>query len=99
MVEGKTNEGFATVKSFLYREPKIFRGLLHRIVQATIPYLKAQILAGATAVQLFPTWCGQLNLQDYHAFPLPPLQEIIPGLARPVPRVYSTNPQHHLLPP
>src|SRR2546429_6576737 len=63
MVEGKTKEGFATVKSFLYHEPKTFRELLHRIAQATIPYLKAQIAAGATAVQLFDTWCGELNLQ------------------------------------
>jgi len=51
MVEGKTKEGFATVKSFLYHEPKTFRELLHLIAQATIPYLKAQIAAGATAVQ------------------------------------------------
>src|SRR5229473_2586101 len=71
MVEGKTKEGFATVKSFLYHEPKLFRELLHRIAQATIPYLKAQIAAGATAVQLFDTWCGELNLQDYQDFALP----------------------------
>src|SRR3974390_2698698 len=31
MVEGRTKEGFATVKNFLYREPRIFRELLHRI--------------------------------------------------------------------
>src|SRR5216117_2034459 len=69
MVEGKAKEGFATVKSFLYSEPKTFRVLLHRIAQATIPYLKAQIAAGATAVQLFDTWGGELNLQDYEDFP------------------------------
>src|SRR5947209_9225454 len=56
MVEGKAKEGFPTVKSFLYHEPKVFRALLHRIAQATIPYLKAQIAAVATAVQLFDTW-------------------------------------------
>src|SRR6516225_6659838 len=39
MVEGKGTEGFATVKGFLYREPKTFRELLHRIALATIPYL------------------------------------------------------------
>src|SRR5690349_13699823 len=56
MVEGEAREGFATVKQFLYEEPKTFRELLYRIAQATIPYLKAQIAAGATAVQLFDTW-------------------------------------------
>jgi len=28
MVEGKTKEGFATVKSFMYAEPRTFRELL-----------------------------------------------------------------------
>src|SRR5580704_2466541 len=62
MVEGKTKEGFATVKSFMYAEPRTFRELLGRIAQATISYLQAQIHAGAAAVQLFDTWCGELNL-------------------------------------
>jgi uroporphyrinogen decarboxylase len=98
MVEGKTKEGFATVKSFLYHEPKTFRELLHRIAQATIPYLKAQIAAGATAVQLFDTWCGELNLQDYQDFALPAVQEIISGIGGTVPVIYYTKASLHLLP-
>lgn len=98
MVEGKTKEGFATVKSFLYHEPKTFCELLHRIAQATIPYLKAQIAAGAAAVQLFDTWCGELNLQDYQEFALPPVQEIIFGLGNSVPVIYYTKASQHLLP-
>ena len=98
MVEGKTKEGFATVKSFLYHEPKTFRELLHRIALATIPYLKAQIAAGASAVQLFDTWCGELNLQDYQDFALPAVQEIISGIGRTVPVIYYTKASQHLLP-
>jgi len=98
MVEGKTSEGFATVKSFLYHEPRTFRELLHRIAQATIPYLKAQIAAGATAVQLFDTWCGELNLQDYQDFALPAVQEIIAALGGSVPMIYYTKASQHLLP-
>jgi len=97
MVEGKAKEGFATVKSFLYHEPKIFRTLLQRIVQATIPYLKAQIAAGAAAVQLFDTWCGELNLPDYEEFALPAVQEIIAGLGGLVPVIYYTKASQHLL--
>jgi len=97
MVEGKAKEGFATVKSFLYHEPKLFRTLLHRIAQATIPYLKAQIAAGAAAVQLFDTWCGELNLPDYEEFALPAVQEIIAGLGGLVPVIYYTKCSQHLL--
>jgi len=98
MVEGKAKEGFATVKSSLYHEPKVFRQLLHRIAQATIPYLKAQVAAGATAVQLFDTWCGELNLQDYEEFALPAVQEIISGIGGAAPVIYYTKASQHLLP-
>jgi uroporphyrinogen decarboxylase len=97
MVEGKAREGFATVKSFLYHEPNTFRELLHRIAQATIPYLQAQIAAGATAVQLFDTWCGELNLQDYEDFALPAVQEITAALGGSVPVIYYTKASQHLL--
>jgi uroporphyrinogen decarboxylase len=97
MVEGKTKEGFATVKSFMYGEPRVFRGLLARIAQATITYLQAQIRAGAAAVQLFDTWCGELNLREYLEFALPAVQEIVSGLEKTVPVIYYTKASSHLL--
>ena len=100
MVEGRAKEGFATVKSFLLSEPVTFRDLLDRIAQATILYLKAQIAAGAAAVQLFDTWCGELSLRDYENFALPAVQEIISALASEAPQtpvIYYTKASHHLL--
>src|SRR3974390_1784702 len=97
MVEGRTKEGFATAKNFLYTEPKIFRELLHKIAQATILYLKAQIAAGVSAVQIFDTWCGELNRPDYAEYVVPAMQEIIAGLGSPVPIIYYTKASHHLL--
>lgn len=98
LVEGRTREGFATVKSFLLHDPATFRNLLHRIAQATIPYLKAQIASGAAAVQLFDTWCGELSLRDYEESALPATQEIISGLGDCAPVIYYTKASHHLLP-
>src|SRR6185312_16409849 len=97
MVEGRTREGFATVKSFLLHDPATFRNLLHRIAQAAIGYLKAQIAAGAAAVQLFDTWCGELSLEDYERFALPAVREIILGVGGAVPVIYYTKASHHLL--
>jgi uroporphyrinogen decarboxylase len=96
MVEGRTKEGFATVKSFLYAEPAIFREMLHRIAQATIGYLRAQIAAGVAAVQLFDTWCSELALAEYREVALPAVQEIIAGLRGTVPVIYYTKASHHL---
>src|SRR5260370_1969734 len=99
MVEGRTKEGFATIKSFMYAAPRAFRELLARIAQATISYLQAQIQAGAAAVQLFDTWCGELNLRDYLDFALPAVQEIVSGLGKSVPVIYYTKASNHLLLP
>jgi uroporphyrinogen decarboxylase len=98
MVEGRTKEGFATVKNFLYSQPTVFRELLLRISQATILYLKGQIAAGVSAVQLFDTWCGELDLHDYTNFVLPAVQQVISGLGGSVPVIYYTKASHHLLP-
>jgi uroporphyrinogen decarboxylase len=98
MVEGKTKEGFSTVKSFLYHEPAAFRKLLLKIAQATIPYVNAQIAAGASAVQLFDTWCGELSLRDYEDFALPAVQHVISGITASVPVIYYTKASGHLMP-
>jgi uroporphyrinogen decarboxylase len=97
MVEGRTKEGFAATKSFLYHQPETFRSLLCKIADATVPYLKAQIAAGAAAVQLFDTWCGELNLADYEAFALPAVKEIITRIGGQVPVIYYTKASHHLM--
>jgi uroporphyrinogen decarboxylase len=97
MVEGRTKEGFATVKALMYEKPRAFEALLKKIATATVGYLKAQIAAGATAVQLFDTWCGELNLEDYERFALPAVREIISGVGGAVPVIYYTKASHHLL--
>lgn len=97
MVEGGTKDGFPKAKSFLLNEPAAFHELLHCIAQSTIPYLKAQIAAGAVAVQLFDTWCGELNLADYREFALPAVQQIISAIRGSAPVIYYTKASHHLL--
>jgi uroporphyrinogen decarboxylase len=97
MIEGKTKEGFASVKSFLYHQPEVFRALLAKIAAATVPYLNAQIAAGASAVQLFDTWCGELSLADYEEFALPAISAVIAGITPGVPVIYYTKASSHLM--
>jgi len=77
MVEGRSKDGFSGAKQFLYHQPTVFASLLDRIATNTAVYLKAQTAAGATVVQLFDTWAGELNGSDYRAFALPPTQRIV----------------------
>jgi uroporphyrinogen decarboxylase len=82
MVEGggsRHNEG---IKSLLYRDPERGVALLDRIADVVLEHLELQVAAGADAVQLFDTWAGGLNPEDYVRFALPPTRRIFDGLAR-----------------
>src|SRR5581483_10064598 len=61
LVQGNSRDGFPAAKTMMRSEPRVFRRLLEKIARATAAYLKAQIAAGATAVQLFDTWAGELD--------------------------------------
>jgi uroporphyrinogen decarboxylase len=97
MVEGRTKDGFPSTKTFFREDLETFRTLLCKIADATVAYLKAQIAAGAAAVQIFDTWCGELSLADYETFALPAVQEIVQRVSGEVPVIYYTKASHHLV--
>lgn len=81
MIEGRTRGDISRAKQFLREQPDFLRGLLERIASATTGYLRMQIAAGASVVQLFDTWAGELSQQEYDAFELPATQQILEGLS------------------
>ena len=82
----------------LYSDPELFRNLLERIARATARYLRAQIAAGAAAVQLFDTWVGELTLDQYREFALPATQLLIEEIgAGDTPVILYTKASSHLL--
>jgi len=99
MVEGQTKSGFAATKQMLYAAPQTLRALLEKIARVTARYLRAQIAAGAAAVQLFDTWAGELSRDDYEAFALPAVQQVLAELSAPddVPVIYYSKASRHLL--
>lgn len=82
MIEGRTRGDISVAKRMLREQPAVVRGLLDRITLATIAYLQSQIAAGASVIQLFDTWAGDLGPTDYEAFELPATQQIFAGLAK-----------------
>lgn len=98
MIEGRARDGFPTAKKMMYQEPLLFRTLLEKIARSSACYLKAQIAAGAAAVQLFDTWAGELARQDYREFALPATQQLIAELdAREAPVILYTKASGHLM--
>jgi len=67
LVEGRPSRDFAKAKAFMYSEPAAFDRLLAKLSTTMAGYLKAQVAAGASAVQLFDSWAGALAVEDYEA--------------------------------
>ncbi len=98
LLEGRAKNGFPTAKKTMYEEPRVFRTLLEKIATTTAGYLRAQIAAGAAAVQLFDTWAGELSRRDYEGFALPATQRLIAELdSGRVPVILYTKASTHLL--
>jgi len=98
LVQGGSHDGFPAAKAMLWNEPQTLRQLLEKIARATARYLKAQIAAGATAVQLFDTWAGELDAAAYREFELPATQLLIEELAPgDTPVILFSKASNHLL--
>ena len=80
MIEGQTRGDISRAKQMLRMEPALVRDLLERIAEVTTKYLEAQIEAGASVVQLFDTWAGELTQADYDEFELSSTKAVFEAL-------------------
>ena len=77
MVQGKGSKTFDEAKSFYYKNPQLAQQLLQMITDTTIAYLKEQIKSGADVVQVFDSWGGLLNPDDFLQISFQYIQQIV----------------------
>ncbi|HWO98805.1 MAG TPA: uroporphyrinogen decarboxylase [Bacillus sp. (in: firmicutes)] len=80
MIEGGPSKNYNKTKAFMYAEPKAWFAMMDKLADMTITYVKAQIDAGARAVQIFDSWVGALNVADYRYFIKPVMERIFSEL-------------------
>jgi uroporphyrinogen decarboxylase len=89
LVEGGPSRDYAKTKTLMRTDPDLWRALLDRLADLAIASLRAQIEAGASAVQLFDSWAGALSPDDYRERVLPASARIFTALAElDVPRIH-----------
>ena len=89
LVEGGPSRSYGKTKALMYGEPRLWHALCARLAGITLSFLKVQVAAGASAVQLFDSWAGALSEADYRRFVLPHSAAVLAGLADAgVPRVH-----------
>jgi uroporphyrinogen decarboxylase len=77
VVEGGGQKEFVRMKRLLYEDPEAADLLLHKLARTNAAYLVAQLRAGAQAVQIFDTWAGLLDPDDWARWALPYLQSMV----------------------
>jgi uroporphyrinogen decarboxylase len=76
-VEGGGTKEFVRMKALCYEDPATAELLLDKLARTNAAYLAAQLAAGAQAVQIFDTWAGILDPDDYARWALPWVQRLV----------------------
>ncbi len=93
LIEGGPSKEHARTKAFMYSQPEAWDRLLSRLAISAATFLRVQVDAGASAVQLFDSWAGVLSAEDYATWVLPHSRAVFDGLgaeeaAHDVPRIH-----------
>jgi uroporphyrinogen decarboxylase len=87
LIEGRPSRTYGLTKAMLHAEPALWHALLDRLADLAIASLRAQIEAGASAIQLFDSWAGALSPDVYRAHVLPHSAKVLAAVAD-VPRIH-----------
>jgi uroporphyrinogen decarboxylase len=98
LIEGGPSKDHALTKALMHNRPDLWHGLLGRLAVIAREFLRVQIDAGASAIQLFDSWAGALSLADYLEFVQPHSRAVLEPLAGLVPRIHFGVGTGELLP-
>ena len=71
LIEGGPSRDHALTKALMHRDPATWSALLDSLADLSAAFLRAQVDAGAAAVQVFDSWAGALAPDDYRQAVLP----------------------------
>lgn len=80
LIEGGPSKTHARTKAMLLARDGAWDALLERLSAAVLSYLRAQVEAGAQAIQLFDSWVGHLSPLSYETHVMPWVRTIFEGL-------------------
>ncbi len=87
LVEGGPSKNHTATKALMYGDPALWSALLERLAQITTAFLRVQVDAGASAVQLFDSWVGALPAADYRRSVAPHSARVLAAVDD-VPRIH-----------
>jgi len=89
LIEGGPSRNHDRTRAFMYGDPDLWHQLMDRLGVIATAFLKVQVEAGASAVQLFDSWVGVISPADYRRDILPHTKAIFAALGESgVPRIH-----------
>jgi uroporphyrinogen decarboxylase len=99
LVEGGPSRDHSRTKAFMHSDPDAWGLMMEMLGASVLAYARAQVEAGVQAIQVFDSWAGALDPDDYTLFVLPVMRDLFTGLADlDVPRIHFGVGTGELLP-
>lgn len=99
LIEGRATRKFLETKRCMFGASDFWHELMRRLTGVISTFLRAQVEAGAQAVQLFDSWVGCLSPRDYLEFAYPYSRAVLESVADlGVPRIHFGVGTGELLP-
>jgi uroporphyrinogen decarboxylase len=80
LVEGGPSRTYERTKALMLGEPETWDTLMRSLIAVIEPHLRAQVAAGAQALQIFDSWVGALDVDDYRTSVLPFMRPLFDSL-------------------
>ncbi|HEY9323779.1 MAG TPA: uroporphyrinogen decarboxylase [Agromyces sp.] len=71
LTEGGPSKDHLAARTLMHADPGAWRALMDWTAELTGRFLRTQVLAGASAAQLFDSWAGAISLADYETHVAP----------------------------
>ncbi|HTG46092.1 MAG TPA: uroporphyrinogen decarboxylase family protein, partial [Actinomycetota bacterium] len=81
LIEGGPSRDFARTKALMLGDPATWDGLMDALLAVIEPHVRAQVTAGAAAVQIFDSWAGALSPAHYETSAAPYVRRLFAAIA------------------
>ena len=95
LIEGGPSKDLPKSKAMMVEAPELWDAVLNWCAEITAEFIRAQVLAGASALQVFDSWAGKLSVAEYEKYAAPHtktlfslLEDLRDDLGLPVPRTH-----------
>lgn len=98
LIEGRPSKDLPICRAIMKEDPTLWSDILNWCAEITADFLRAQIKAGASAIQLFDSWAGRLTPVEYENFAMKHSKRVFDLISDlPVPRILFGVGTHRIL--